>query len=576
MLPHPGPLSRRNLLGRVATGFPLLALQAMMAEPSSAGHSLRPRTPDHRPRARSVIFLFMGGGPSQMDLLDPKPALARYDRVSVSVPPGTGALRDAPELTPLPSPWRFRQHGQSGIWLSELLPHLSHCVDHLCVIRSLYCDQLEHSAAIRQLVTGEGLFSRPSLGSWLLYGLGAENDSLPGFVCLAEQNNLRGTTISGSSFLPAVYQGTRVPGLSLKERDRPPIANLGSDPPPGPVGDTPGPEPRIPINDTNTPGVANARYFISQPGSYYLEGDIDGAGFGQNAILIDSGDVTIDLMGFAVRDDGLGSMDGICTLGPQDNITILNGTVSGWQSNGINIADGSDSAVIRNVRAIGNGLTGILADAQDSIIDSCVARTNGGAGISTASGAVVRACNATDNEADGILTGGGAVVSQCTARLNEGSGIVTSSRSNVSHSASEQNTGAGFDVGGLITACTASNNGTAGIAMSFGGAVSNCNVSSNTQCGISVAGGCLVLESNVYSTRVGIRATASRNRIDGNHITQNDTGVELQGTENFLFRCTFANNTTNLDVIGGGTHQIGEFTGSVVAAVNAFANITDN
>ena len=223
----PRQILRRDLLRRVAHGFPLLALQGMLTKTTAAKpNRLLPKTPQLAPRARSVIFLFMGGGPSHIDLLDPKPALARYTRVAVQVPDGIGSLRDAPNLKPLASPWRFRQHGQSGIWMSELLPSLSECADDLCVIRSLHCDQIEHSAAIRQLITGAGLFSRPSIGSWLLYGLGTENDSLPGFVCMAEQSNLRGTTIHGSSFLPALYQGTHVPSLSLKEANRQAIANL--------------------------------------------------------------------------------------------------------------------------------------------------------------------------------------------------------------------------------------------------------------------------------------------------------------------------------------------------------------
>lgn len=219
--------SRRELLRLAANGFPLLALHGLLGESRAVGqHHLEAKPARIVPRARSVIFLFMGGGPSQMDLFDPKPALARYEKVSVKIPDGVGSLRDARDLTPLKSPWRFQQHGRSGIWLSELLPQLSQCVDDLCVIRSLYCDQIEHSAAIRQLIAGEGLFSRPSIGSWLLYGLGSENDSLPGFVCMAEQNNLRGIAIRSSSFLPALYQGIHVPSSSLKQPDGEPITNL--------------------------------------------------------------------------------------------------------------------------------------------------------------------------------------------------------------------------------------------------------------------------------------------------------------------------------------------------------------
>ncbi|MGE0377571.1 MAG: DUF1501 domain-containing protein [Planctomycetaceae bacterium] len=222
-----GTFSRREVLRRTAGGFPLLALYGLLADRARAESSFRASAIPHgRARARSVIFLFMGGGPSQVDLFDPKPALARYDQVSITVPEGVGTLRDARDLKPLASPWTFRQHGESGIWLSELLPNLGECVDDVCVIRSVYCDQIEHSAAIRLLLTGAPLLSRPSLGSWTVYGLGSENESLPGFVCLGEQSNLRGTAIYGSSFLPSLHQGTHVPASSLKKKDEPPIADL--------------------------------------------------------------------------------------------------------------------------------------------------------------------------------------------------------------------------------------------------------------------------------------------------------------------------------------------------------------
>lgn len=223
-----GTISRRDLLRRTACGFPLLALHGLLADSAQAkpaGHATLP-SHHHPARARSVIFLFMGGGPSQVDLFDPKPALGLYDKVSITVPEGVGALRDARDLTPFPSPWKFRQHGESGIWLSDLLPCLSDCVDDICVIRSMYCDQIEHSAAIRLLATGDPVLSRPSIGSWTLYGLGSESENLPGFVCLAEQSNLRGTSIYGSSFLPSVYQGTHVATSSLKDKGQQPIADL--------------------------------------------------------------------------------------------------------------------------------------------------------------------------------------------------------------------------------------------------------------------------------------------------------------------------------------------------------------
>ncbi len=213
------------MLRRVAGGVPLVALHTFLTKPASAS-SASTAEGHPPPRARSVIFLFMGGGPSQMDTFDPKPALAKYKDVAIKPPEGVGALRDAPKLKSFPSPWKFKRHGRSGLWVSELFPFTAECADDLCVIRSMYCDQLEHAAAIRQFVTGDALFSRPSVGSWLLYGLGTESENLPGFVCFAEQGNLPGTPLLGSSFLPAVHQGVRVPSSALKKGGKQPIANL--------------------------------------------------------------------------------------------------------------------------------------------------------------------------------------------------------------------------------------------------------------------------------------------------------------------------------------------------------------
>ena len=187
---HPQPtLCRRRLLQNAASGFPLLSLYGLLTERSSAANNpLAPQQPHHPPRANSVIFLFMGGGPSQVDLYDPKPQLHKYQKIPIKLPRIT---RDA---TPncRPSPFRFQQRGEAGIWISELLPHLARCAADLCVIRSMHCDQLEHSGAIRQLTTGDGVLPRPSVGSWTLYGLGSETDNLPGFVSIGAQGNLPG------------------------------------------------------------------------------------------------------------------------------------------------------------------------------------------------------------------------------------------------------------------------------------------------------------------------------------------------------------------------------------------------
>lgn len=201
-------ISRRNLLHSASAGFPFLSLSALLAQDSAATIPLATRHPHHGPRAKSVIFLFMGGGPSQVDLFDPKPKLADFDgqKIPLKLPRIT---RDA---TPncRPSPYRFRKHGESGIVISELLPHLTRCADEICVIRSMHCDHIEHSGAIRQLTTGNGVLPRPSVGSWLLYGLGSESDNLPGFISLGTQNDLPGKIPYSSSFLPTALEGVSI------------------------------------------------------------------------------------------------------------------------------------------------------------------------------------------------------------------------------------------------------------------------------------------------------------------------------------------------------------------------------
>jgi len=211
-------ISRRDMLRGAAAGFPLLPLYKLLAEDfaASGANPLSAKRPHHPIRAKSVIFLFMGGGPSQVDLFDPKPRLADYKQIPIQLPRIT---RDAtPDCRP--SPFRFRQHGEAGIWISELLPHLTHCADDICVIRSMCCDQIEHSGAIRQLTTGDGVLPRPSVGAWTLYGLGSETDSLPGFVSIGSQTNLPGKPTYGSSFLPTAFEGTSITDVNR------PIDNL--------------------------------------------------------------------------------------------------------------------------------------------------------------------------------------------------------------------------------------------------------------------------------------------------------------------------------------------------------------
>jgi len=220
-------LSRREMLAQAGCGFGMLALNGLLAraDDSSTGtevaaHPFAQRRPHHAPRAKRVIFLYMPGGPSHVDLFDPKPRLAvdngkplpfekpRLERVK------TGNL--------LASPWKFSKHGESGVEVSELLPHTASCIDDICVIRSMLADNINHSGAALQMCTGEQAFSRPSMGSWLTYGLGTENQNLPGFVVVCPAAVFQGAQLWASSFLPSAFQGTLVRDLNN------PIANLAT------------------------------------------------------------------------------------------------------------------------------------------------------------------------------------------------------------------------------------------------------------------------------------------------------------------------------------------------------------
>jgi hypothetical protein len=212
------PLSRRQLLKHSSCGFGYLAWAALAAptatqssEPSARRRTpLEPKTPHFAPRAKRVIFLFMSGGPSQVDTFDPKPLLQQHDGQPIPATYWKGTSQPGNDRILLASPWKFKQHGQSGLWMSELYPHLARQADDLCVIRSMHCDSQDHSQACQQVHTGATTFVRASMGAWVLYGLGTENDSLPGFVTIGDLGRGGGPINRGSAFLPATFQGAAI------------------------------------------------------------------------------------------------------------------------------------------------------------------------------------------------------------------------------------------------------------------------------------------------------------------------------------------------------------------------------
>ena len=224
--------SRRELLVNGGAGFGALALCHLLgdllpgAETKKRGHGIDDIVigrPHHTPHAKSVIFLFMEGGPSHIDLFDPKPKLDEL--AGQPLPESFG-----PVITPmgeynaplLATKRKWKQHGEAGTWVSDWLPHTAECVDDIAVIRSCWANGLNHSNGVCQMNTGSILGGRPSLGSWVTYGLGTENDSLPAFVVIEDNYGkvVNGPRNWGTGFMPAAYQGT-----SLQSGDEP-IQNL--------------------------------------------------------------------------------------------------------------------------------------------------------------------------------------------------------------------------------------------------------------------------------------------------------------------------------------------------------------
>ncbi|QDT92774.1 DUF1501 domain-containing protein [Gimesia algae] len=201
--------SRRELLKKSAVGFGNLALLSMLndeAQASQLKDPLAPKEPHFTPRAKRVIFLFMKGGPSHMDTFDYKPQLQKYD--GKPLPFDKPRVQFAPTGNLLKSPWKFKQYGESGIHVSELFPNVAECVDDLCIINSLHGTNAAHGGALLKLHTGSDAFVRPSMGSWVTYGLGTENQNLPGFITICPTLAHGGVKNWSSAFLPAPYQGT--------------------------------------------------------------------------------------------------------------------------------------------------------------------------------------------------------------------------------------------------------------------------------------------------------------------------------------------------------------------------------
>ena len=194
-------ISRRQLLRTASCGFGYLAMADLCARAAEAPHPLAPKAPHLTARAKRVIFLFMAGAPSHVDTFDYKPRLQVDDGKTVDAK-GKGRKL-------MKSPFKFARHGQSGLWFPEIFPSLAKHADDLCLLNSMYTDVGVHPQAVIEMHTGTFRFQRPSMGAWVLYGLGTDNAELPGFITI---NPAGGTQTYGSAFLPASYQGTQIDG----------------------------------------------------------------------------------------------------------------------------------------------------------------------------------------------------------------------------------------------------------------------------------------------------------------------------------------------------------------------------
>lgn len=223
--------TRREMLRTASAGFGSLALAGLLGEQArgaTVGQNQSPlavKSPHFPARAKRIIFLFMHGGPSQVDTFDYKPLLKRDH--GKPLPFARPKVVSSETFNLLQSPWEFKQHGQSGAWVSSLFPEIAKKVDDICFIRSMYGSNSRHGGALLELHTGSDTFVRPSMGSWITYGLGTENQSMPGFVTICATQSHGGANNYGSAFLPAPYAGTPVGsvGVPAKEAKIPFIAN---------------------------------------------------------------------------------------------------------------------------------------------------------------------------------------------------------------------------------------------------------------------------------------------------------------------------------------------------------------
>src|SRR5467141_1175635 len=207
------PLSRRDFLARSGMGMGGLALASLLgetgllaAEPAGSLNPLAVKKPPLPAKAKRVIHLFMNGGPSHVDTFDPKPALQKYAGKAL---PSPNLRTERKTGAAFPSPFKFQKYGQSGIEVSEIFPHVAASIDEIAVVRSMHAEVPNHEPSLLLMNCGEARLVRPSLGSWVTYGLGTENQNMPGFITMCPGGYpIKDAENWQSGFLPGVYQGT--------------------------------------------------------------------------------------------------------------------------------------------------------------------------------------------------------------------------------------------------------------------------------------------------------------------------------------------------------------------------------
>lgn len=351
------------------------------------------------------------------------------------------------------------------------------------------------------------------------------------------------------------------------------------DPPAGPITGTAKPlaeiEPRIPISLTNTPGDADSLFKITEPGSYYLTGNITGVA-GKHGIEIDAPRVTIDLNGFVLAGVA-GSLDGIVTENTNRQIVVRNGSLTSWGGSGINIPNLASMGVVEAVTSANNGAAGIRVGTSFSV-SHCSSRSNVGTGISAgiystllncsasfddgigieaASGSSVLNCASANSGGAGFDLGAGCTISGCSSIGSDGFGFETAQGCLLFACSVWNSQGGGFNVGigNTVTNCSAHSNDGVGIIAAASSKIIDCSFSSNTLDGISVSSDCYVRGNTSDSNGIGtdegaaIHVTGNDNRIEGNNCTDSDRGIAVDAAGNVIVRNTCSGNLTNWTIV---------------------------